>query len=210
MFSFDLTGKFANGVIAATYRQGQVVNIEFKITAQHQGWIEFRVGDIGRKPITQAKLRHLLPVVGANGIGTRFYFPPKSGTGVFKTKVKLPNDLTCSNCVMQWWWVVGNSFGCDKSGCGLGRGKQETFVNCADIKINPSSGVVLPPVPRTEEPRTRPPVRPKPPVRTKPPVTTNGNCKAIGVWSTISGMNKWCQENCPTLCPPTHCECFTM
>ena len=100
MFSFDLIGKYA---YIYTYKQGQVVDVEFKITAQHQEWIEFRIGDIGRKPITQVKLRHLLPVVGVNGTGKRFYFAPKSGTGVFKTKVKLPNDLTCGNCVMQWW-----------------------------------------------------------------------------------------------------------
>ena len=86
----------------ATYRQGQVIDIEFKITAQHQGWIEFRLGDIGTKPITQAKLRYTLPVVGLNGAGTRYYFPQKSGNGVFKTKVKLPDDVSCSNCVLQW------------------------------------------------------------------------------------------------------------
>ena len=29
----------------------------------------------------------------------------------------------------------GNNHGCDKYGCEIGHGKQETFVNCADIRL---------------------------------------------------------------------------
>jgi len=32
-------------------------------------------------------------------------------------------------------------------------------------------------------------------------------CRAIGVWAGVSGMDKWCAESCPTLCPQSHCVC---
>ena len=145
--------------------------------------------------------------MGLSGAGTRYYFPQKSGSGVFKTKVKLPDDLSCSNCVLQWWWNVGNNWGCDNTGCGKGKGRQESFVNCADIKINPSSEILTkPPVPKTQKPVTQ-----KPEPATQEPATTVVNpskrCKAVGMWKTVSGMEQWCNDNCPSRCPPSHCRC---
>jgi len=32
-------------------------------------------------------------------------------------------------------------------------------------------------------------------------------CRAIGVWSGVSGIDQWCAENCATLCPASHCKC---
>lgn len=32
-------------------------------------------------------------------------------------------------------------------------------------------------------------------------------CRAIGVWSGVSGMDQWCAESCSTLCPASHCTC---
>jgi len=43
---------------------------------------------------------------------------------------------------------------------------------------------------------------------TASPVTNK--CRAIGVWSGVSGMDQWCAASCPAQCPhPTvsHCEC---
>lgn len=34
---------------------------------------------------------------------------------------------------------LGNSWGCESSGCGIGYGKQETFRNCADIQLYSAS-----------------------------------------------------------------------
>ena len=121
IFLFFLTGRYASGTIGRTYIQGEVIDIDVRITAQHQGWFEFRIGQIRTPPITQQKLTYLLPVVGQNGDGTRFYFPSGSGTGKFSTKVKLPDELFCDHCVLQWWWNVGNSYGCDATGCGIGK-----------------------------------------------------------------------------------------
>lgn len=56
-------------------------------------------------------------------------------TGKYYLKLQLPANLTCKRCVIQWWYTGGNNWGCDKQGCGLGKGAQETFVNCADVII---------------------------------------------------------------------------
>ena len=48
---------------------------------------------------------------------------------------KLPADLTCEHCVIQWHYHTANSWACDDTGCGLGYGEQEEFYGCADIAI---------------------------------------------------------------------------
>ena len=133
---YEYPGKYCNGIIAKEYTQGDEIEVEVELTSNHQGWFEFRVGDIGKPPITQAKLKYLLHLVGG---GTRFYLPRGSGNGKFKAMLKLPDELTCENCVFQWWYHCGNNWGCNKDGqCGAGKNpKQETFVNCADVRIVP-------------------------------------------------------------------------
>ncbi|XP_031553829.1 uncharacterized protein LOC116290855 isoform X2 [Actinia tenebrosa] len=141
-------GKYAKGFITKTYKRGQEITVQIHITSNHKGWFEFRVGKIGNPPITQEKLRYLLKSPQGN---TRY---PLGGSGPSDEYVKLmlPPGLTCDHCVLQWWWKVGNSWGCDDEGCGLGHGDQETFVNCADIKITnttTSPGTTITPGPTT-------------------------------------------------------------
>jgi hypothetical protein len=49
--------------------------------------------------------------------------------------VKLPDGLTCSQCVLQWKYRAGNNWGSEDGLAGLGYGIQEEFYNCADIAI---------------------------------------------------------------------------
>eukprot|EP00794_Sanderia_malayensis_P016057 gene16057-17680_t len=129
-------GRYANGIIAKTYKRGEVIEVEVHLTSNHQGWFEFRIGkydDASIQGDAMGRLKgHLLEVVGA---GTRFNLPRGSANGKFKTKLRLPADLLCKRCVMQWWYNAGNNWDCDSDGCGVGHGKQEHFVNCADVKI---------------------------------------------------------------------------
>ncbi|EER00933.1 conserved hypothetical protein [Perkinsus marinus ATCC 50983] len=90
----------------------------------------------------------------------RWYLPPQSYGPKYKMTFKLPDDLTCSLCTMQWNWITGNSCLVDgykeyfakfkeeypnmdsswdqsnspKDSCDLAR-DGEQFWNCADIKI---------------------------------------------------------------------------
>ena len=56
--------------------------------------------------------------------------------GIFRWKVELPPYLTCTQCVMQWTYYAGNTWGtCSDGEQAIGCGPQETFINCADIAI---------------------------------------------------------------------------
>lgn len=212
-------GSYAkDGFITKTYKEGQQIEVTVKITSNHQGFFRFSVGKLEKPPITQEQLKHVL----LQPDGSNTWPLHSSRSGEFKIKLVLPKGLTCDHCVMQWWWTVGNNWGCDEDGnCGVGLGKkQETFVNCADIRITPAGG----PVPGTEEPITQPPSTGRPTTETpimtvvgttqrpsttaptaKPPL---GDCKATGHWAGQSFMDKWCRDNCALgNCPSSHCIC---
>jgi len=58
-------------------------------------------------------------------VPTSFCFNYPAGADFhFETTWKLPSDLTCEHCGMQWWWVTDN--------CG-----NENFKSCHDIAILP-------------------------------------------------------------------------
>lgn len=125
-------GKYAKGIITKTYRKGQEVEVKVHLTSNHKGFFVFRVGNIGKPPITEEKLTYVLKQPNGQ---TKWILPNNLNT-VFTIKLLLPMGLTCDHCVMQWWYSAGNNWGCDGDGtCGNGHGPQETFVNCADIKI---------------------------------------------------------------------------
>ena len=74
-------------------------------------------------------------------------------TGHYYGKVRLPEDLSCDHCVIQWRYHAGNTWACDEDGnCGTGLfnknilhkdrlksgvGPQEEFYGCSDISIRP-------------------------------------------------------------------------
>jgi len=62
-------------------------------------------------------------------------------------------------------------------------------------------------VPATRGPTLKPGKTEKPqPVTTQAPPPA-GKCHAIGAWKGNPGMDKWCNENCPTNCPASICVC---
>lgn len=57
-------------------------------------------------------------------------------TGYYNVTLQLPSSLTCTHCVLQWTYNVGNSWGyCDDGTGRLGCGPQENFRTCSDIYI---------------------------------------------------------------------------
>ncbi|XP_064643969.1 uncharacterized protein LOC135497906 [Lineus longissimus] len=130
-------GIYATGTIVGKYQQGETIDIEVELTANHLGWFEFKVcpNNDYTKAATQEcldKYPIFLPEAGSNRmkIGSR--------RGVYKIKGKLPEGLTCTQCVFQWIYNTGNSWGTDPQtgrGC-LGCGNQEQFRGCADISIS--------------------------------------------------------------------------
>lgn len=64
------------------------------------------------------------------------YYPGPGNNVVFRSTYKLPDGVTCSQCVLQWRYVAGNNWGNCPNGTGMvGCGPQEEFRGCADVKI---------------------------------------------------------------------------
>ncbi|XP_022788074.1 uncharacterized protein LOC111328003 [Stylophora pistillata] len=196
-------GRYATGTITKTYEEGQDITVMIDVTSNHQGHFTFRVGDIGSLPITQEKLKYVLRQPNGD---TKWKINAREDK-IFEIKLKLPGGLTCDHCVLQWWWRVGNSWGCDgPNDCGMGKGQQETFVNCADIRITKKDGSVPPPPPTRPPPPTEKPPGPTEPLPTNAP--NPKGCKAIAAWTGNKAIDDWCVRNCAKgNCPAHMCKC---
>uniref|UniRef100_K1RGW4 Uncharacterized protein n=1 Tax=Magallana gigas TaxID=29159 RepID=K1RGW4_MAGGI len=139
----EVGGPFATGFITETYSQGQQIDVMVQLTAAHLGKFIFRVCKQvdDTKEVTQECLDQNQLKVIENGVAKDYYESKETGAAKVNLKVQLPPDMVCDHCVFQWWYKTGNSWGQfpGQPGC-KGCGPQETFVNCADIKITPSDG----------------------------------------------------------------------
>ena len=99
-------GKYANNIITKTYIRGQDITVKIELTSNHKGFFTFNIGSIGTPPITQEKLIYALRLAGTQD--TRYYLPSNSN-GIFTVKLKLPEQLVCRQCVMQWRYTAGNN-----------------------------------------------------------------------------------------------------
>jgi hypothetical protein len=138
-------GEFATGTLAASYRPGQEVAVTVNLAANHQGFFTFAVcphNNPATAPGPDCFRQYPLQVNGGK------YFPASPGSGVKTMKIRLPEGLTCSQCILQMTYTTGNNWGaggqsaevqtesCLKDLTGrLGCGPQETFRGCADICI---------------------------------------------------------------------------
>lgn len=129
-------GRYANGVIAQTFTEGQTIDIEIVITAHHKGEFNFFLCDLpegssASTPVTKSCLRkHRLRMPNGK---TKYQLPPPAGSpSHYNMQYKLPQGVTCSRCVLQWYWKTGNSPGA----------YPEEFWNCADIRIESSNGSI--------------------------------------------------------------------
>ena len=68
--------------------------------------------------------------------GDRKFILPNEEEKDFNLKLKLPDGVTCDQCILQWTYNTGNSWGNDQYGVGcIGCGPQENFRACSDIRI---------------------------------------------------------------------------
>ncbi|XP_029641028.1 uncharacterized protein LOC115215838 [Octopus sinensis] len=213
-------GKYATGIISRYYHKDQIITVDVDLTTNHLGWFEFRLcpNNNVKKPATHECLnKYLLRL--ANGNGTRLYIGQKKGH-IF-TKLKLPAGLTCSQCVFQWKYHTGNTWGEGNKCVGMGcSDAQEEFYGCADIAILNKGA----PIPSTIRPRTRRPhvstsrsghmkhsTSHRRPSTQSPRRSTSvpqkfKNCHAIGAWAGI--YDNWCKDFCPKgSCPKNMCRC---
>ncbi|XP_023217681.1 uncharacterized protein LOC111620074 [Centruroides sculpturatus] len=130
-------GLYGRGIIVRKYKMGQTFTATVQLTANHNGYFEFRICPVqyANQVVDQACLdQNLLQL--ADGSGTRYYVGP--GTGDIHINLVLPEGLSCQRCVFQWHYRAGNNWGrCSDMTQGLGCGPQEYFRGCADIQIEP-------------------------------------------------------------------------
>jgi len=206
----ETPGKYATGTIVANYTEGQVIDVQVRITANHKGWVEFRLCENNnpKKDKTQECFdKHLLTFVDSGKTRKAM----GEGLKVFFYRLQLPQGVTCTQCILQWYYNAGNSWGIDpvtKKGC-VGCGPQETFWGCSDIAISSNGHNPNPPSP-TREPNPQPSFATTeiPTTTTTTPARPVGPCHATGPWTGDAQMNIWCQMNCAAgYCPPSHCTC---
>merc|ERR1711872_55867 len=87
-----------NKIIAKKYTKGQVIDITVRLTTSHKGHFEFRIGDFSNSKTTgdaRGQLKgELMQLVSG---GTKFVVPSYR-KGLYKTKLRLPANLTCKRC----------------------------------------------------------------------------------------------------------------
>ncbi|ESP04946.1 hypothetical protein LOTGIDRAFT_156189 [Lottia gigantea] len=133
-------GRYANGIISGSYVSGQVIRVSIQITANHRGYFVFKVcpnNDVNRMATHECLDEYALEL--ADGSGTKYYIDDRLGN--YDIDLTLPEDLVCSQCVLQWMYRCGNNHGTAENGTScLGCGPQEEFYACSDIEILASGG----------------------------------------------------------------------
>jgi len=217
----ETPGKYATGTIVANYKSGQDINVKIRITSNHKGWVEFRLcenNDINKDKDQKCFDEHLL-LFKATGKTRQ---PLGEGNKNFTYKVSLPQGVACSQCILQWHYNAGNSWGVDpvtKEGC-IGCGPQETFWGCSDIAIssdnggggsggevggNPVSGTTTTIASEPTQSTTSTTITTKTTTNSKP---AGSACKAVGPWKGQLSIDNWCKEHCAIgYCPASHCTC---
>ncbi|GFO22514.1 hypothetical protein PoB_004901900 [Plakobranchus ocellatus] len=205
------------------------VNVRIMVTANHQGWFYFHLcsRDDPHQGETEECLNRV-PLSLADG-RARFHLRQRV-FGVVNVRVKLPDDVACSHCVLRWKWITGNSWGRDPrtgEGC-LGCGPQEQFYGCADINIRPRK----PSAPNQSRPvqasfsvlasEVQKASTAGPNDGGRAGVVSNlsnggiptRKCLAVNNWEGDPELDRWCDVNCnsndpgaPRFCPPVFCSC---
>ena len=91
-------GKYATGILAASYKPGQLIDVKIKMTANHRGFMTFALcahNNPSTSPDRECFLKNQLMV----NSGERYYV--SEGNGLKEMKVQLPEGVTCKQCILQ-------------------------------------------------------------------------------------------------------------
>lgn len=95
-------GTYGKGIITGNYTNGQVFNVSVQLTAAHLGYFEFRLCPHRNisEPVTQDCLDKF-PLPLADNSGTKYLITTMNG-GWHNYSLRLPQNVTCQKCVLQW------------------------------------------------------------------------------------------------------------
>jgi len=203
-------GIYGNKIIGKTYVKNSVIDIEVELTANHRGRFSLKLCPLTKRmnEATQECLdQH--PLTQLDGEDEFPIFETKM-KATLHMKARLPQNVICKRCVLQWTWTSANSWGvCSNGTQGLGCGAQETFRNCADIRIVRSKFQL----PATDNPRAIMIRDASAKSGQRPLVVRSQVCVATARTLALFGpsMSTWCQHNClfyPPNCPQELCACL--
>ncbi|XP_056009413.1 uncharacterized protein LOC125680015 [Ostrea edulis] len=193
-------GEYATGVIGRNYTRGQIITVDIEITASHDGNFQFKICPHNNltEPVSQACLdQNKLKLAGTNEYKYQLENP-----GRHSIKLQLPPNMTCSQCILQWHYTTGNSWGCAPDGTccnGCSSIDQETYMNCADVAIFDNDNTILSTSastiakPTTTAPATQETSNVRP-VLTKCPSNTTLMCH--GIPRDDLSQQKSCNQHC--------------
>lgn len=105
----EVGGRFFSGIVVRRYVAGQLVLVIVQLTAAHRGYFEFRLcpATNNDQEVTQECLdRHLLTM--SDGRRTR-YIVEADAPSLHQLTLRLPQQLTCRRCLLQWKYHSGRS-----------------------------------------------------------------------------------------------------
>lgn len=212
----ESSGLFGNGIIGKRYTMGQVITVEVEITANHMGYFTLKLCPVNdnMKKVTDECFDKYPLVLASDNTSTSFYIPPGTPSiATLKYDVVLPPGVVCQQCIMQWTYYTGNSWGVCPNGIGkLGCGDQETFRNCADVSIYSATGSFPPgaDIQSDEYPHAiyvKDPILGRKALKVKSQV-----CLPTPAFQKKPHAEDWCKINClkyPPNCPKSRCTCLT-
>ena len=104
----DEGGRYGTGIIGRNYTEGQLVQTHVILTASKLGHFEFRLcpKSSAEELVTQECLdEHRLLLKD----GTNRYNVTDLTTVDHYPEIQLPDGINCIHCVIQWYYVTGNS-----------------------------------------------------------------------------------------------------
>ncbi|XP_060063200.1 uncharacterized protein LOC132543699 [Ylistrum balloti] len=190
-------GKFATGIISKNYKKGAVISIKIQKLSNSEGFFEFRLcenNDVTKR-ITRDCLKHLLvnPETGE----TRY--PVSAPVQYIDVSAKLPSDVTCSQCVLQWRYRTGSADeNCETC-------EQQEFYACSDIAITDNDI----PARTKKDGDGIAPVLIGSQAPNHPASNRSSLAECVSIFPGVSTI--WCERNCrhhPTHCPAYMCQCI--
>jgi len=218
-------GIYATGLKGRRYTPGQIIDIEIELTANHWGYFELRLCPLEDPTKTERQeCFNKYPLTLEGKSTSRFQIPEDTKKQeIFNYRVKLPDGVTCTHCVIQWIYYTGNTWGiCENGTEAVGCGQQETFRNCADVAIITNTGgfgpngiVPAAPTSLTDNPyavRVLVYNNETKEATTQPLIVRSQVCLSHTRDKSIVRNDDWCMQNClkyPPVCPPEDCQCLT-
>ena len=97
--------------LGKTYKQGSYIPVIVDITANHQGYFIFKLcpnNDIFQDPGQNCFDQRPLWVGGGDSAFNQTRYPINDyETGLRMVYVRLPMDVICEQCILQWTYVAG-------------------------------------------------------------------------------------------------------